>query len=155
MKADQLAIYCHNQKQRDDIKSMMGLSDWVQDTAEGRGVVNGIKYNLMQANLEFNHDVTGMELELITMQAVNHAYQRFAQWKTGKVFFGHLGFHVQEWPVIEAPLVQEMWTVRHTNPFLLETGRTYHYRIYDTISTIGVLTKFIMRIEAGAKNEDN
>ena len=150
---DQIAIYVHNRQQADGIKKLYGLDEkeWIIDNPVGKAKVMGWEDQL-SAHLEFNNDLmTDVELELIRCEGDRHAYTLFPQWELRQPFMAHIGFHVKgEWPLIgAAPLVQEMWTEHHSNPFLIKSGRRYHYRIYDTRPQIGVFTKFIKRIERG------
>jgi hypothetical protein len=45
------------------------------------------------------------------------------------------------------PIIQEVYTQSHTNPFLLENGRRYHYVIFDTQRLLGFDLKLIRRID--------
>jgi len=44
-------------------------------------------------------------------------------------------------------LAQQVHTLSHTNPYLLERGRKYEYAIFDTTEINGSFTKIIRRIE--------
>lgn len=151
-KCDQLAIYVHNEDQRDSIKHLYGLDrgEWIKDNPIGRAQIMGWREQLA-CYLEFSNDLMAdVELELITCSGDRHAYTLFDQWAMRQPFLAHIGFHVAgaEWPPIAAaPLVQEMWTESHTNPFLVKNGRRYHYRVYDTRPQVGVFTKLIKRVE--------
>jgi hypothetical protein len=146
MKLDQLAFYAVDQAARDDIKRVFGLQDarWIRDAAVGRAIVKGKKYAAVTAVLEFNYDL-GIEFEILTFSTYSPYWQSKGHHPS---FFSHIGIHVDEFPEIEAPLVYELWTEDHTNPYLKEQKRTYHYRIHDTTKHLGVYTKFIRRVEA-------
>jgi len=147
MRCEQIAIYVHSEKQADSIKDFLGLGneEWIEDEPVGNAVVRGVETEL-KAKLRFNYQFFSvMEFELITCLTNVHAYTDYPQYAVGKPFLCHFGYHVEEWPEINAPLVQEMVTHTHTNPYVLETGRHYHYKIYDTRDQIGTFTKFIQR----------
>ena len=150
MKADQLAIYVHDNLQAERIKHLYGLQDaeWVKDNAVGNASVFGKGGIILAARLEFCYQ-WGMEFELLTLEGDQHAYTLHPSWKEGEPFVCHIGFHVEEWPenMDGLPIAQDMITYSHTNPFLVENGRRYHYRVYDTISTTGTFSKFIQRIK--------
>jgi hypothetical protein len=149
MNFEQIAIYVHDEDQADYIKRFYGAEKWIIDEPVGTAVVDGMTMEL-HAKLQFNYDVfNGKELELITCEGSGHIYASHPQWSNYQPFIAHFGCHVEEWPDIDAPLRQEMWTRTHTNPHLLEIGRTYHYKVYDTLSRCGVFTKLIKRINHG------
>lgn len=161
MKADQTAYYVHNNAQAEQAAKMLGLSnpleaaDWVQDTVGGRvrlGFNAGWEYS--KAHLRFNY-AHGTEIELLTYLEGPHWHARnTAEFRSGQPFLSHIGFHLapdESWPTYLAPelLVQEMVTDQHTNQFLIQRGRTYQYRIYDTRAWLGTYSKFIRRVEKG------
>jgi len=156
MKLDQVAYYAREPKEADAIKAMLGLSEaeWVQDTVtgavdvyrRGHGVVSGVS----RALLQFNYDL-GIETEILTYLDGPHWHQTNHLFLGTEGFLSHLGYHLddgEEFPEYDAPLVQEMFTREHTNPYLLGNGRKFHYRIWDTRPTLGVFTKVIRRIHA-------
>lgn len=148
---DQIAHYAHNPDQADGIKRLLGLQDkeWIQDHVAGRVVVFNALKGRSTALLQFNYDL-GIELEILTFTGGLHWHMGEDHFEGGQPFLSHHGIHLDEgepFPAIDAPLVQEMWTETHTNPYLVERGRHYHYRIHDCRPTLGVYLKFIKRIE--------
>jgi hypothetical protein len=69
----------------------------------------------------------------------------------------HFGFHLPSEKALEQvrkvmldagfDIAQEVRTVSHTNPFLKETGRKYHYLIFNSRDTLGFDAKFIARVQ--------
>jgi len=150
-KLNQIAYATKTVEARNTIKRLLGLegADWVKDTVEGTVMIPGLRPALSTALLEFNYDL-GIEVEILTyLKGPNwHALRR--DWADlPPTFLSHQGIHVEEFPrrFDGPPLVQEMVTTQHTNPYLIEKKRTFHYKIYDTRPTLGIYTKFIKRIE--------
>lgn len=168
MKCDQIAHYVHNDVQAEMAAHRLGLTSseanhatatagvgWVEDIVEGRvrfGFSGDWEYS--KAHLRFNY-AHGTEIELLTYLEGPHWHARnTAEFRSGQPFLSHIGFHLapdESWPTYLAPelLVQEMVTDRHTNQFLIQRGRTYQYRIYDTRAWLGTYSKFIRRVEKG------
>ena len=139
MKLDQLAFYAHNIEQVDEIKARFGLTnaEWVEDFAEGTVRVFGGDEEWSKAHLRFNYDL-GIELEIITYLEGPHWHMNKLPFQAGAIFMSHIGFHMDDGErppaallTDDRKLVQVMDTVCHTNPYLLERGRRYHYEIYD------------------------
>lgn len=155
MKLDQIAFYAHNDEEAQAIKNTLGLADktWVEDTAIGTALFpfGGGTPAKCEAYLQFNYDL-GMEVEILRFKGdFNwHAFWNEAQYYDNGGFISHLGFHLEEGEPFpehnEAPLVQELWTNSHTNPYLVEKKRTYHYRIHDARKTHGAFLKYIRRV---------
>lgn len=153
MKLDQIAWYAHTEKQVLEIKNLFGLAhkDWIEDFAFGDAELGGRREDC-RAHLRFNYDL-GIEMEILTyLDDFNwHAFKRTEGYFTGEIFLSHYGFHLEEDEPFPrhtpGPLVQEMWTNSHTNPYLLERKRTYHYRIHDARETLGAYIKYIKRIQ--------
>ncbi len=158
LKIDQLAFISRSTEDTAVIKSNFRLqdADWVEDYVEARGYVRGAERNATNtARLLFNYDL-GVELEILQYtDGPNYP-------DVGKVpscSLCHIGFHVekgkkipgalQNW-VFAYPMIQQVETQKHTNQFLLDTGRRYKYTIYDTRDFLGVYLKVIERIEADA-----
>lgn len=156
MKADQLAWYAHNEEQVVAIKKMFGLLDkpWVEDQATGKLVVRRNYGSVVEGqsvgHLRFNYDL-GIELEILTYLEGPHWHEERPEFLAGQPFLSHVGIHMDDesekhWDKASR-IVQDMWTIQHTNPYLLEKGRKYHYQIRDTVAQLGHFTKYIWRIE--------
>jgi hypothetical protein len=105
-----------------------------------------------KANLSFAYSEGKLEFEVLS-------YERGMNWvdeatKHKRNVVSHIGMHctwedLSRWKHFFAErciaIAQEVFTESHTNPFLLETGRRYHYCIFDTRSILGVDVKFIVR----------
>jgi len=144
MKMDQIAFYAHTQKQKDDIKRAFGLLDkeWINDTATG--VMNGRN---ITTHLSFNYDL-GIEFEILKFE--NQADHWHPKAVLGSPFMSHIGIHVDEFPdQFGYDPVAEMFTRNHTNTYLIEKRRTYHYKIYRNTFLFGndTFLKFIKRRE--------
>lgn len=146
-----------------ELLSDMGLTDWIHDEVVAEGEVRGQSAR-NEASLAFNYQAfthervpnTGAtELELLK-------YRRGENWLRGGArtssasTASHIGMHVTaaellEWKAFFAerkiPVVQEVRTQSHSNEFLVERGRKYHYCIFGTRLILGVDVKFIVRIE--------
>ena len=152
MKLDQLAYYAHNDEQVKAIKESMGLggAEWVEDVAEG-SVRTLTDSGTSKGHLRFNYDL-GIELEILTYLDGPHWHEGKVPFRRGKPFLSHIGFHMDEgerppeWVTQIGTLVQEMDTTKHTNEYVVEKGRTYHYEIYAVPT--GPDLKFIWRVEA-------
>lgn len=162
MVLDQIAIYCSNEEEARRAKATWGLAsaDWTQDIVRGTGTVYGERLDISVAHLQFNYDL-GIELEILTyLEGDNwHAHWNRTQLRAGSsrnevtgTFYGgpflsHVGFHINDQPMpdLPFPLVQELFTLEHSNPAI--AGRSYHYRIYDTREVNGVFSKYIKRVK--------
>jgi len=147
-KIDQLAFIAYNDEDEARIKAQLGLSDakWVEDNVVATGTVKG-HAGTNVAKLLFNYDM-GMEVEILRYTDGDN----YADGIPGG-HICHYGIHAEAdkpAPTFDAPIIQEVYTTSHTNEYLLSTGRTYHYTIYDTRATLGVCTKVIERIEANS-----
>lgn len=142
MKLDQIAYYVHNEDQATQVKKMFGLenAEWVEDIVVGDVDIllrDGTRMKgESKAHLRFCYAL-GMEFELLTYLEGPHWHYAKPEMISGKIFLSHVGFHMD--PFEEMPIeffnqarhvmLQEMFTKEHTNPFLLESGRRYHYKI--------------------------
>lgn len=128
----------------------IGLSKWTLDTVTATGKVHG-EAGTNTANLAFNYEsFDGNELEVLD-------YTHGRNWMDGqRPTVSHVGMHcseaeLSEWKALFAEegiaIAQEVFTDAHTNPFLIETGRRYHYCIFDTRAILGTDLKFIVRRE--------
>ena len=164
MKLDQIAFYAHNEKQVASIKEQLGLTDkkWIEDIVIG-DVRNGkgTYFGQSQGLLRFNYDL-GIEVEILTYLNGWHWHLDKPEFKEGLAFVSHIGFHMEKDEPYRVDsgdtLLQVMNTLSHTNPYLIQKGRKYHYEIYAgalsssvalvTFPLIGVDRKYIWRIEA-------
>ena len=149
MKLDQIAYYAHNEEQAAMIKRAFGLngSDWVDDIATGLVEVRSM-LDQSSGHLQFNYEL-GIELEILTYLDGPHWHEDKQDWKDGKPFISHIGFHMEEgepvpkWVETFGTLVQVMDTKSHTNEYVRGKGRTYHYEIFSV--PFGPDMKFIWR----------
>lgn len=157
MKFDQIAFRClstfdHEQFKR-DLCDTYGLSDqWIEDNVKAKGFVfpfHGIVAENV-ARLQFNYNKEGMEFEVIEYLGGPNFLDKF----TNPI--SHFGIHMDsdeefkkhfEWMYHNFQLVQHVHTIEHSNPYLIEKGRTYEYAIFNTIALNGTCTKLIRRIE--------
>lgn len=154
MKLDQLCVYCGTEDDADDAKVTLGLQDavWVRDEVLGYVSVKDRAGNwttgVSEGILQFNYD-TGMEYELLTYTSGPN-WHDLHNLNQERARIGHVGYHLEdgeEFPEHWQDLmVQEMFTSRHSNPKVLEAKRNYHYRIYDTVDTLGYYSKVIRRL---------
>lgn len=152
----QLAFYAHNEAQVRAIKQRLGLlhAEWVEDIATGDVWVRGGPKETSVAHLRFCYKFP-VEIEILTYLEGPHWHQDKLEFKTGRPFVSHIGFHLGETdvpPVFDPVPAQRMITQSHTNPYLIEQGRRYRYEIYDRnqpgmASAMGVDMKYIYRIE--------
>lgn len=151
MKIDQLAFYAHNEAQADAIKKEWGLADkeWIHDDVTGNVMVKRNNHSNEQgestAHLQFNYDL-GIEFEILTFTSGPHWHEERHEFIEGLPFLSHIGVHMdgEETAMTNGVLVQAMQTHTHTNPYLIEKKRTYHYAIYNTH---GTFVKYIWRIQ--------
>lgn len=159
MKMDQIAFYAHDEAQAYDVMVELGLAGakWVEDEVTGAVWVDGGKRMESKAHLRFNYDL-GIELEILTYLQGPHWLMTKPDFKTGLPFLSHIGIHMEKnetpahWKHADSrmSLRQVMSTLSHTNSYLVENGRTYHYEIYDLFG--GQSIKFIWRREREASN---
>lgn len=157
-KIDQLAIYTQDPKStRDLLGVLFGMTEWVQDIAVGSGEVYGTYHRTIAGDLSFNYQ-TGIEIEVLHYVTPDHWHsaraRMAAEYMTPGLFVSHIGVHVDD--MAEARKVyeragwrvaQEVHTFTHTNPYLKERGRTFHYVVWDSRGIIGFDLKLIQRIE--------
>jgi len=160
LKFDQLAYYAHNEVQVAQLKQYLGLEDaeWIEDEVRGdvylpeepgKTLGDWGLHGWSRGHLRFCY-AYGIELEILTYLSGPHWHQGDLAFRQGMPFLSHVGIHCDEgeepWCPTER-LVQQMTTRVHTNPYLVERGRTYNYLIYDTRPLLGHYTKFIYRKE--------
>jgi hypothetical protein len=163
LKIDQLAFLARSDEDEAAIKKQLRLADaeWVEDEVVARGYVrgkhlgenSGRRESENTAKLLFNYDL-GLEVEILRYTDGPN-YGDVGNVKSCTLC--HIGAHVekgmalpeglQSWTVA-SPMIQQVETQSHTNPFLKETGRKYRYTIYDTKELLGVYFKVIERLES-------
>lgn len=166
MKMDQIAFYAADEKAEAIIKNLFGLqnAEWKHDqvTALSRFYNDNlpeVDEVTNRAYLQFNYDL-GIELEIIRYDEDSEHWHVDQVWKMQVLganypFLSHVGIHLEEgedFPVVDEKLftlVQETWTKHHTNPYVVEKKRLYHYRIYKCKGSHSYI-KYIKRI-AGEK----
>lgn len=156
MKMDQIAFYAHDDNEAATIKKLLGLKHepWIEDYVTGyvRLGLGPRPWLPSQAHLQFNYTL-GTEVEILTYLDENNWHRLFTQeyLESSSSFLSHIGCHLEpgeEFPTMPAaPLVQEMKTTSHTNPYVIERGRHYHYRIHDARAVLGTYIKYIRRID--------
>lgn len=149
MKMDQIAFYAVDQEHENKIKAALGLAEkeWKEDIVEATGQIRGENKLSNKAHLQFNYDL-GMEVEIIRYLEGEHWHMDNPLFIRRDLFISHVGIHLEkdeDFPKVDLKLVQEVWTKKHTSPYLNEIGRTYHYRIYEV--NPGSYIKYIKRIE--------
>jgi hypothetical protein len=157
---NQVAIAYRNESERASIKAMLGLTNaaWVKDTVTANVKVLGDDFILRNgvnvADLEFCMDMGGTQFELIKYTSGPNWIDVAQNQGVRMPMVAHVGFHLDEgedWPPLamyENTMVQEAFTISHTNEELNKAGRRYHYRIYR--ATNGTYFKFIKRLTVAA-----
>jgi hypothetical protein len=149
-KIQQIAICPLNVERANALLEKIGLTKWTRDTVVASGKVHGID-GANTAELAFNYEAfDGHELEVLN-------YTEGPNWMVNeRPAISHLGMHCTEAELDEwksffkaegIPIAQEVFTQSHTNEFLRNNGRKYHYCIFSTRAVIGTDLKFIVRIE--------
>lgn len=131
------------------------IEDEVQ--AVGRVRDNSATHNVGRLSFDYDLAPDGVELEVLSYKSGDHWMQPHAP------SVSHLGMHCSEkeldqwkqWFSNEGiGIVQEVWTMLHTNPYLLQKRRRYHYCIFGTRAILGVDLKFIVRVEHAEDDGD-
>ena len=158
------------------VKTFMGAlghTEWAQDRNVATGTVFGnptivtgeLNFSYSYVHVKPTDEGRGVEFELLTYDEPsnqNNDWHHTRAAMTGVPLppckLSHLGFHLPNDEALELVkqklvgeagirIAQEVHTVSHTNPFLLEQGRKYHYLILDTEPILGADLKFIARIQ--------
>lgn len=154
-KLDQVAFYAADlPRLTQRLSNQFGLTEWVHDFAIGDGFVFGVPVMDIVGELWFNYQ-TGLEVELLRYHSpMNWHAVRDPRTPVMRPFFSHIGTHVEDMAVARLPyeaagwkVAQELWTKSHTNQYLKDRGRTYHYVVWDSRDIIGFDVKLIQRIE--------
>lgn len=148
---DQIAFACKNRSHQALAASLMA-GDWIEDEVLAEGFVHG-KASMNRAHLMFNYDGP-VEHELLCYLSGDN-WVRYIDFGVGERFvLSHLGWHVEDADKASELLLpmfkvaQEVVTLSHTNPYLIEQRRTYRYIIHDSRASLGFDIKLIERIQA-------
>jgi len=148
IKIDQLAFCARNDEDELSIKRFLQLADapWIEDTVTAHGQVNMRADVTNVAKLLFNYDLE-LEVEILRyLEGPN--YLDLANIPGGRMC--HIGSHFigdGDVPRLDVPIVQQLVTQSHTNPFQAEHLRHYRYTIYDTYDRMGLFFKVIERLD--------
>ena len=172
LKIDQIAIATKDSKKLVKTLEMLGLDEWTFDEVVAEGTVRGVEGS-NKAYLNFNYQ---MDIEFEVLEYVEgaswHDKLRESKEKSSN-FLSHIGYHIHDEKEVIAgsgeivvataedrlqeiktkflqagyKVAQEVWTVSHTNAYLLQQKRKYHYIIFDTVEELGFDVKLIVRRE--------
>ena len=159
-KLDHIAYVAQTAEDISKIQRFFGLegADWIADDVISRVDLPTRKIYGAQNRMRllFNYDL-GNELEIVThVSGPNLHMEEIAQGRT--CFFSHHGVHLsadEEFPnerlnaaglCFTTALTQQNWTLEHQNPRLVEKGRTYNYRYYNTEEMMGDHIEYIKRL---------
>ena len=159
MKFDQIAIATPDPDLVRQVFEDLGLTtpedEWVHDDATGHGHVWGEPVRELRGELLFNYDVAEIkEFELLTYH--NDGVDWLNAASVPQPVVSHLGCHVSQETArrvvaraeeLGLSVAQQLTTHHHTNPYLVERGRTYTYTIISTRRWIGFDVKLIVRHE--------
>jgi hypothetical protein len=159
IKVEQLAIATSNPSRAISLlQGILGVSDkWVYDTVTTKGKVGILATDEEEtvAKLAFNYDL-GFELEVLSYQSGPNWLALKGKGMSEEPSISHVGMHVTleemgQWRAkmksLGIPVIQEVFTQDHTNPYLVDNGRKYEYVIFDTEKLLGFDFKIIRRIE--------
>ena len=157
-KIEQIAINPPNRAKAKELLIALGLTTWIEDHVAATGSVFG-QAATNEADLSFNYSAFGgNEFEILSYTdgeswLDDHKFDR-----TSSVT--HLGTHCSEAELDgykqffhsrQIEIAQEVNTLSHTNTYLAENCRKYHYCVFDTKPILGVDLKFIVRIDHASK----
>lgn len=158
-KIEQIAIAPRNTQAAELLLRDMGWNDWTYDTVIAEGKVFDRDNVTNTAKLHFNYESQGsndIEFEILD-------YIQGDNWIRDQIpCVSHVGMHctpeeLDEWKKFFAErgilIVQEVHTKSHTNEYLIEDDRTYHYTIFGTRQILGFDIKLIVRYE-GLYNDE-
>lgn len=149
MNIHQIAFAARTDEDEEAIKRMLKLrsAEWVEDEVVAEGFVNG-RPGRNRAKLLFNYS-TGREIEILRyIEGPN--YLDAAGIISGNIC--HIGMHYEpdRWtataPTFDTAIIQQVETLSHTNPHVVESKKHYRYSIYDTRPVLGVFMKIIERL---------
>jgi len=160
-KIEQIAIAPHNSEKAIGLLKAIGAEDWTKDIVVAEGDVFGQKAykKINVAELNFNYqigkidaDKDGIEFEVLDYQAGDN----WLDYGNRLNSVSHLGMHCTDEELVEwkelfnrldIKIAQEVDTVSHSNEYLIDKKRKYHYCIFDTKEILGADLKFIVRKE--------
>jgi hypothetical protein len=148
IKFDQIAFCAWDDEDEFLIKQFLQLekADWIEDTVTARGQVGQITDAVNTAKLLFNYDFE-MEVEILRyIEGPN--YLSLSDMAAGRM--SHIGSHFVgdgDVPRLDVPIIQQLVTQTHSNPFQAEHKRHYRYTIYNTLDRLGVFFKVIERLD--------
>ena len=151
---EQIAINPPKPKEAEELLKAIGLGATVFDTVHAKGTVfDDVAEN--KAHLSFAYQNNpNLEFETLNYIDGNNWLDDSIVERSGSV--SHIGMHIEAEELVEwldffdarkIKIAQEVKTLSHQNEFLIETGRRYHYVIFDTREILGVDLKFIIRIK--------
>ena len=153
IKIDQIAIATKDATKLKELFKLFGLSDWKEDNVLAKGTVRGVDGE-NKALLNFNYSM-GIEFEILEYQEGLCWHDELRQTIFGKDnFISHLGAHTDEETLQEAiqfmasqgiEIAQEVYTISHTNEYLVNNKRKYHYVIFNSYKVFGFDLKLIVR----------
>lgn len=129
-----------------------------------------LHFSYSALNLKPGLDTKGLEFEILVYNPANLTpveglpYDNWHSHRARKentsepgMQLSHFGFHLPSEDALEEvkavmlaagfEIAQEVRTVEHSNPFLVETGRKYHYLIFHSRQVLGADLKFIARVQ--------
>lgn len=159
LQLDQIAFFVKDDEGEQAVKEQWGLqgAEWIEDTVVAEGLVrgsDGLAIGTNKAKLLFNYDL-GIELEILRyIEGPNYCDVLGLQ--NGQMC--HVGMHTEKGaPLMDegilagmfpkSEVIQTVRTQKHTNQFLLDTGRKYRYTIFDSHPLLNCCLKVIERIE--------
>lgn len=148
IKIDQLAFCAWTDKDEQFIKSFLKLeqAEWKEDIVTAKGMVGAFDDVTNVAKLQFNYDLEH-EVEILRyLDGPN--YLMLTDMPGGRMC--HIGSHFigdGDVPRLDVPIIQQLVTQTHTNPFQAEHNRHYRYTIYNTYQRLGLFFKIIERLE--------
>jgi len=130
---------------------IFGMRQWTEDHATGMVCVYGsISPKPITARLAFNEEA-GIQFELLDYDENTSWLDQRDGGRLSRPVLSHIGCHVdsvkEELAELPFELAQLMVTFQHTNPFLVESKRTYIYAVLDSQSELGFDLKLIQRVE--------
>jgi len=172
LKIDQIAIATKDSKKLVKTLEMLGLDEWTFDEVMAEGTVRGEKgTNIAHLNFNYQMDIEFEVLEYVSGKSW-HDKLRESKEKSSN-FLSHIGYHIHDEKETIAvagetiiataeerlqeikakflqagyKVAQEVWTLAHTNQYLKDQKRKYHYIIFDTVEELGFDVKLIVRRE--------
>ena len=166
LKIDQVAIATMDSNDLVNKLKFLGLDDWISDIVVAEGTVRGIK-DQNTAILNFNYQM-GIEFEVLQYTSGQSWHDELRKYEGCANFLSHIGYHLKDKVdeygatlLAEAQLqeikrkflaagykvAQEVLTLSHTNQYLIDQKRKYHYIIFDTRDELGFDVKLIVRRE--------